>query len=273
MLTKVEVRNPAGTLLTLTLDDDSSGYIVEEIEGLGPVKATLVSSSFATMDGVQYQSSRRDARNILIKIVLRPDYVTQTVRGLRQALYSYFMTKMEVSLRFYDSDGTIVNIMGRVESCDPPLFTREPRIDVSVICFDPDFLELTPITESGFTVSDTTEFAIDYEGTVETGFLFELLLDRSLTDFTIYHTPPDGSHRQLDFTASMISGDKLSISTIQGNKYVNLLRSGVSTSVLYGMPAQSNWIELQPGLNNLRVYAVGAAIPFNIIYTNRHGGL
>lgn len=273
MLTKVEVRNPAGTLLTLTLDDDSSGYIVDEIEGLDPVKATLVSSSFASLDGTQFQSAHRENRNVIIKINLRPDFITQSVRSLRRALYAYFMTKIEVSLRFYDSDDTVVNIMGRVESCDTPLFTKEPQVAVSVVCFDPDFQELDPIVESGSTVSTTTEFLIDYDGSVETGFLFELNLNRSLSDFTIYHRPPDGTLRQLNFSASLLSGDKLSISTVTGNKYINLLRGGTTSSLLYGMPTQSAWIELQPGANHLRVYAVGAAIPFDITYTVRHGGL
>lgn len=273
MLIKVEVRNPAGTLLTLMLDDDSSGYIVEGIEGLDPVKATLVSSSFANLDGSQFQSARRENRNIIVKIDLRPDFVTQTVRGLRQALYSFFMTKSEVSLRFYDSDGTIVNIMGRVESCETALFSQEPRVDVSIMCFDPDFLEMDSIVVSGSTVSTTTEFDINYDGTVESGILFELNLNRSLSDFTIYHRAPDGIIRQLNFSAALLSGDKLTISTVTGNKYINLLRSGTTSSLLYGMPPQSAWIELQPGLNHLRVYAVGAAIPFTITYAVRHGGL
>jgi hypothetical protein len=57
MLTGVEVRTIQDNLLALSLDDPSSGFIIEEIEGLDPVKASVVSSSFATMDGEQYQFS------------------------------------------------------------------------------------------------------------------------------------------------------------------------------------------------------------------------
>ncbi len=56
MLIKVEARTSSGALLILPLDDVSSGYVVEEIEGLDPVKATLVSSSFAQADGEQYHT-------------------------------------------------------------------------------------------------------------------------------------------------------------------------------------------------------------------------
>lgn len=273
MLTKVEVRNAAGALLTLMLEDISNGYAIESIEGLDPVKATIVSSSFASLDGTQYQSSRRESRNILLKVALEPNFITQTVRGLRNGLYSFFMPKTEVDLRFYDSDGLIVDITGRVESLESALFSAEPTVDISIICFDPDLVELSSITYNGNTVSTTAEFAIDYAGTSETGFSFVLHLNRSLTQFTIYHRPPDGSLRTLDFAASLVNADVLTISTLVGSKGVSLLRGGVTSSLLYGMTPQSSWIELLPGLNHLRVYATGAAIPFDITYMNRHGGL
>jgi hypothetical protein len=100
-----------------------------------------------------------------------------------------------------------------------------------------------------------------------------LNVNRALSAFTIYHDPPDGTLRQMDFAASLISGDVLTVSTISGNKYANLLRSGVTSSVLYGVSPQSAGPVLQPGDNYIRVYATGAAIPWNIKYTNRYGGL
>ncbi len=44
MLTKLDVSTVQGDLLTLQLDDVSEGLVVLEVEGLDPVKATLVSS-------------------------------------------------------------------------------------------------------------------------------------------------------------------------------------------------------------------------------------
>lgn len=276
MITLVEVRNLAGTLLTLSLDDISNGYLIEDIDGLDPVKATLVSSSYAKKDGAQYQSARREPRNIVLTLSLEPDYVTQDVRGLRNALYTWFMSKSQVNLRFHDSGGLIVSIDGVVESMESVLFTKEPKVNISVMCFDPDFLEIEPadpVELSGFTVSDTTEFFTQYKGTVDTGFVFALNLNRSLSDFTIYLRPPDGSSRTLDFSASLISGDVLKISTVSGDKYVTLTRSGVTSSLLYGRSPQSDWLELQNGFNYMRVYATGSPIPFDITYRNRYGGL
>jgi hypothetical protein len=273
MLTKMEVRNVAGGLLTFELDDVTDGYVLKDVEGLDPVKATIASSDFASVDGAQFQSARRVPRNVIISLGLEPDYATQTVRGLRTQLYDWFMPKSDVKLRFYDSDAATVEIEGKVESCGAPLFSKEPGVDISVMCFRPDFVELTENEYDGNTVSTTTEFSIDYGGSVEAGIEFALLLDRSLSDFTIYHRPPDNIVRSMEFSASLLADDVLRINTNVGSKSVILTRSAIESSLLYGLQGAPSWIQLQPGLNYLRVYATGAAIPFTITYTNRHGGL
>lgn len=273
MLTYFEVRNPRGELFTLSLEDDSSGFLVEDIDGLEPVKATLVSSSFASIDGSQYQSSRRENRNLTIRLELSPDHLTETVFDLRNKLYRFFMPKLAVNLRFYMSEGFSVDISGRVESCNPVIFSSEPKVDISIVCFDPDFVDTTPIILSGSTVSTSVDTKVEYTGSVETGFTFALNVDRSLSAFTIYNRLPDNTLQILDFSAPLISGDVLTISTIGGDKSVTRNRAGVVTSLLYGMSPQSSWIEFFPGDNDLRVYATGAAVPYTITYSNRYGGL
>ncbi len=273
-ITKVEVRTPLGALLTLTLEDPTNGYLVEDILGIDPGKSTFSSSVFANFDGAKYDSSRRELRNILLKLKLEPNFVTQmTVRQLRTNLYAFFMPKTEVSLRFFMADGLTVDISGRVESCEAPPFTQEPRATISILCFDPDFLALTPVVVSGNTVSTLTEFHIDYPGDISTGFTFVLNVDRTLGEFTIYHRPADNVLRTFDFESSLIAGDILTVSSIDGNKGVTLNRSGTLSSLLYGKTPQSNWLKLMNGDNRLRVYATGAAIPFTITYTPRYGGL
>ncbi|HMT88024.1 MAG TPA: phage tail family protein [Dermatophilaceae bacterium] len=275
MLTKVEVRTDQGALLTLPLQDVSQGLIVESIEGLDPVKATIVSSSFAQLDGEQYQSARREKRNLIIKLALEPDYAVGSVQGLRNLLYQFFMTKQSVRLRFFSVGQPTVDIEGMVESFVAPKFTKEPTATISILCFDPDFFTPDVVQVPGNTVSTGTETTHIYPGSVETGVLFKLWVNRDISEFTIYHRPADDSLRALDFQAPtpMIAGDLLTISTQPGNKYAMLKRAGVDTSILYGISPQSNWINLFPGPNKLRVYAEGAAVPYTIDYTTKFGGL
>lgn len=275
MLTLTEIRNIAGSVLSLQLNDVTDGFVLRDIKGLDPVNATLISSDYAQQDGAQFHSARRLTRNIIFVLNLEPERSTTptTVKELRSQLYSYFMPKSQVELRFIDSAGLTVTITGRVESFDSPLFASESAVNVSVLCFDPDFTKLTSETISGDTVSDTTETLVAYDGTVETGIEFVLSLDRAEDAFTIYHRAPSGVITSLDFAASLLTDDILTINTITGSKGAVLTRATVDSSVLYGVSAQATWIELQPGDNYIRVYATGAAIPYEITYTKRYGGL
>lgn len=273
MLSSVEIRTSRGGVLTLPLQDVSDGLVLAEVQGLDPVKATLVSSSFAGADGEQYHSSRREARNITLKLDLEPDYVTTSVSDLRNRLYTYLMPKSEVTLGFYMSNGLYTEIVGRVESLESPQFTQEPAADISLTCFDPDFIDPVPVHLDLMSTDLTTETLIPYLGTVDTGVVFTLLPDRALSQFTIYHRPPDGTFRQLDFVTALSAGDKLVISTVPGAKGATLTSAGTTKSVLYGVSPQSNWHALQNGDNYFRVYATGAPIPFDIDYITRYGGL
>lgn len=273
MLYKVELRTPTGMLLELPLDDISNGFAVENIQGLDPGKATITSSPYAKKSGGRFQSSRRETRNILLLIGLEPDYVNHTVRDLRTQLYSYLMPENQIFLRFYDSDGLTVNIEGRVESFEIALFSQTPAVYVSILCFDPDFTALDSILISRNTVASSTEFLVEYDGTAETGINFVLNVDRSLTEFTIYHRGPDNVTTSLDVAATMASGDVVTINTVVGSKSITLLRASVLSSLMYAMPPESEWTTLKQGDNHLRVYATGAVIPFTIEYTPRYGGL
>lgn len=273
MINQLEVRTPSGELLTLSLSDVSNGYIIQDIDGLGPVKANIVSSSFAGMDGSQYQAARREKRNILLKLGFEPDYVTNSVQSLRSRLYEIFMPKSQINMRFYLDDDLVVSIDGMVETCEPTMFTREPEVSISILCFNPDFFEIDSVSIDGSTVSSTTEFTIQYSGSVNTGILLTLNVNRTISDFTIYHRPPDGTLRSFDFSASLQASDVVKISTVARDKYVTLTRAGSVSSVLYAKAPTSDWLELQKGVNNLRVYAEGAAIPFTITYLNRYGAI
>lgn len=282
LLNALNVTNSQGLVLSLPLEDDSGGFSVQKIEGLDPVKANLVSTSFANMDGEQYQSSRRTPRNIKITLGLEPDYSTQAVKDLRDQLYNFFMPKTVVDLNFHLFDKFAIsvflqdldlNIQGRIESFDSDLFVKEPTVDISIMCYAPDFVDLEPVIFDGMTVADLTETVLSYGGNIETGFLFTISPDRDLSEFTIFHRPPDQTLRTVDISYPLLAGDVLQISSVRGSKSVLLTRAGVVSSLLYAQSPQSDWLELQPGDNNLRVYAEGAPIPYTIEYTTKYGGL
>lgn len=271
MLTKIEVTNSRGNILTLPMDDDDSEYVVANIDGLDPVDATLISSEYAGVDGAVYQSARRGPRNIVMKLDLDPD--TSTYTTLRQALYTYFLPKSQIKLRLYQDNGLYVDINGVVEKMPAPLFVQQPTVDVSVMCYMPDFTDPRIVDLAGSTVSGTTNTVIAYPGNVETDTVVTVNVNRAVSDLTIYASDESGTLRQLDFSAALLAGDVLVISSLQGAKGITLTRAGVASSLLYGRSAQSNWIQLFPGNNNFRIFAPGDPIPYVLEYVVRYGGL
>lgn len=274
MLTQVVATNAQGLTLTMPMEDPSGGIAIQDIQGLGPVKATIVTSSFATTDGVQYLSAKREPRNLVFQLGLLPDPFVETVGDVRRRLYSYFMPKTNVDLQFTDDSGLVVNITGMIETCEPAIFSKEPAIQVGITCFKPEFIDPTVVFISENTVTDTTDLQIELpDGTVETGMTFQLFPDRDIDEFTIYSDLPNGTSRRLDFAWPMHIGDSLTINTVPGEKSITLVRGSVPQSLLYGMTPQSAWIDFYPGINTFRVYAEGAPVPYILTYYNRYGGL
>jgi hypothetical protein len=273
MSTKVEITTEQGTTLSLSFDEVIEGYNIKEIDGLDPVKATIVSSSLATVDGEQYQSSRREGRNIVFTIGLELGYGVFSARHLRTNLHNYLMPKTRVHMRFFVEGEPTVDIYGRIESFEGSRFTKEPEVVISVLCQQPDFYVPTPVVVNGSTVVAMQWNPIEYAGTVETGILFKMNVNRTLNRFTIFHRPEDNLIRALNFEGPLSAGDVLEISTVPGAKGISLIRDGVRTSRLYGFMPSSAWITLLPGLNDIRVYTEGANIPYTIEYIRKFGGI
>lgn len=274
MLTRLEVTNSSGETLVLPLTNEGTGYIVQEIDGLGPVKASVVSSTFANFDGAQHQSSRREMRNITIKLGLEPDYYDQTIRSLRQEIYAWFIPKSYVRLRFHLGTGIDYDIYGYVESLDAPLFTKDPALDISILCMKPDFIDSDATIINGTSTATLSETSFVYRGTSPTGFLFTLMPNRNISSFDIHLRMPDGTYQSMSFTSALLSGDILTVNTVLGEKAVTRLRASVETSMLQSLTSASRWPQLVSGTSHLRVYVPGSVpIPYKITYKNAYGGL
>lgn len=284
MLSYIEVynyRSSEDVQVTLPLGEVTDGIFVKEITGLDPVKATIVSTKLASMDGAQYHSSSREARNITLKLGLEPDWTIEDPRAVRNRLYKYFMPKTTVDFRFVMDDSTAYLISGRVETFESPMFTIEPEVNISIVCFDPDFLQgntddqyADVPTHGLYSVSNTLTSIVNNPGTQDTGILFHFSPTRDLTEFSLYNTPPNDYTQQMDFSIPMLAYDTLQVRTFRGDKRIELYRANnLIGSRLYGLSPQSKWIQLGPGDNEMRLYVTGSPLYYLITNYIRHGGL
>lgn len=272
MLSKLDITNRRSMTLSLPMEENDSGYQVADIQGLDPVKANLVSTSYPNQNGEQFQGSNRPARDVKLIFDLQPDGV-QTFSSLRENLYKYLMPEQQVRLRFYKASGLIVDLIGVVENHSSPQFVEDPVVTIDVRCFQPDFLDPEVVIFEGNTVSGSTNTPIEYPGNLEASTILRLYPNRAVPDFAVYNTPEDGVVRQLNFTGDLIAGDELIISSIKNQKGITLKRSGISSSFLYGRTPQSAWIELFEGFNQFRVYTAGDPVPYELEYIVRYGGI
>jgi hypothetical protein len=182
------------------------------------------------------------------------------------------MPKTPVVLRWYNDDALYATIDGLVESCEDSPFTQDPEAVASIICFKPNFT-MPAVQVAGNTVSTATEQTVTSGGTVESGYVFTLNINRTLDAFSLFNRRPNGDMAQLDVTYNFLAGDVVKISTQPNNKYITLTRAGVTSSILYAVTAGGKWGPLWPGANYIRALATGAAIPFTIDYIPLLGGL
>lgn len=263
--------------LTVQLGDVSNGINIIDVAGLDPVKATLVSSNFAGQSGAIFQSGQRITRNITMKLGIEPDPTTgQTVRSVRQSIYKIFRPNTQVLLKFYDDESSVVSdgyqILGMVETCDPPTsrFTQTPEIDISIICYDPDFYDPDVVNVTGITTFDPGPAIVTYDGTTETGIIFTFNIGTAVSVLGIHYTDGSGTTQIMDIAALLVAGDVLTINTTSGSKSATLLRAGVTTSVLYAISPQSKWMQLTPGVGNFEFFA-SVSVPVALAYTKRFG--
>lgn len=134
MINALTVTNYLGESLRIDLfDPDPSGFIVQKIDGLGPVKATLNFTEFATLDGAIDNLARKNTRNIVIYLIFQEH---SSIEDTRQLTYKYFPVKKTVNLSIETDNRTCVTT-GRVESNDPDIFNEQEGCQISIVCSDP----------------------------------------------------------------------------------------------------------------------------------------
>lgn len=252
---------------------------VLDIQGLGPVKADLLSTPFATGRGELYQGGSTGKRNIVMTLGLNPDWEEHTMSTLRQALYGYFIPEAWCKLRFFSDYLPTVDIEGYVESFEPNIFSQDPEIQISVICPKPDFTDVDATILTGSVDDGTTEVEFEYIGNVEVGF--ELRVDR--TTLNPDYTGPIVITLLSPETPQIFEADPITIDLDQYFKLstrsqakrvstVDLVTADV-TNELAKVTDASVWPTLKPGTNVLSVAADENDQAWTFAYFNRFGGL
>lgn len=283
MLTQVDVfgAQPGLTQLSLPLYRAGSSPIqIKSIEGLGPVKAAIASTPYGIIDGEAITARTVGKRNIVMQLGLSPDWATQTITELRRQLYQYFMPKADVTLQFQSNDFPTVQIDGVVEDLVPNMFSKDPEMQVSIICGRPDFVSIEQTVVNGVVV-DTGGGAQDiyYEGTTPTGVNLKVESSDAQGAYTGELWLQFDSIFLQSFLLDVVSIDQnnyFELNSVVGNKYVRSVPVADPSSysnLLNHVTDTSIWPTLLPGTNEFSVTAAYPGQTWEMTYFARYGGL
>ena len=251
---------------------------IRNIDGLDPVKASVNTTPFGSVDGASYVGSSVPSRNIVLTIHPNPNWDNWTFEALRRLVYQYFMPKLPTRLVFYSDDLIPVVISGIVESVGNNIFSKDQELLVSIVCPDPYFTALNPTVITGNPVRAGGAFTIvENNGNVDCGFTVGVtkVSGADPASIDIHIGDPPISH--FDVVAGVSSTKIFEMSSVPMRKFVqNIdLGTGVITNLLSNVTIEegSEWPHLQPGENEFQVITNQGVQDWELTYYERFGGL
>lgn len=111
----------------------STPYTITEFSGLNPPKATINTSTTATLDGGMFNSAKLQMRSINLAFVIE-----ENAEQNRLAVYEVVQPKNPIRL-YYQSEMLDVFLDGYVEEVIPDYFAKKQIVTVSILCPFPYF--------------------------------------------------------------------------------------------------------------------------------------
>lgn len=296
MIEYIRIKNHFGEILDLEMKSpEKSGFFVRGIQGLGPSKSTINISEALSMNGGFYNSSRVTSKNLVLDIGFLDDG-NYSIEQTRQQTYRFFPMNKPLTIEVKTENRTGI-ITGYVETNEPNIFSNLETTLISVLCPAAFFVDPNYVTTtftgiiSGFrfpwsnesTVAKLLQFStiyinafanVFYNGDVDNGLVFYIDVTGAVNNLTITFTT---TGETMPISSSVITamtgfnlkaGDKLEISTVRGNKYIRLIRSGVTTNILNALGANVSWFTLKRG-DNLFTYSASSGVE-NLIFNIKH---
>lgn len=272
---------------TLTLTQNERRWQLIGLLGLNPPAADIMTTTIPYTDGARFNTSRLQMRNVVITLAL-----TEDVERGRTSLNSVIMAKQP--LRVYYKNNTVdVYIDGYVESFEYDVFNNIVTAQVSILCPAPYWVsvkqqtvDVTPVISlfefpfslpvEGIAVSEMklvrTE-TVEYAGTVQTGVEISITCLNAISSPVVTNRT---TGETMTFTGlTLVPGQTLRISTVQGKKSVQLVTESETTNAINAMDLGNQWIMVMPGTNVFEITAESGAddVRATITVSEKYGGV
>lgn len=301
MIYTIIATNAKGDSVELDLANPWAGGIaVTGASGLGPAEGTINTVNFATSDGALFNSSRIKSRDIELNL----KFLGSDIEAVRHKLLRYFRVKHPITLDFI-TDYRHTYITGHVEKNEIDIFSNSEGADLTIVCPNPFFKLRDPVKGKNsvrFTTSTpsfefefqdpnsdsptlifgemtaTGETVVVYEGDADASTIVDIQFLGPASGVKLYNTTTqtriniDTNEISRLLGSTVRAGDRLSISSGVGDKYVKAYRDGNVYNALSALDKDSDWIFLTPGDNLITVRAdtgidnVSAIVSFENLY-------
>lgn len=288
MIKSVTITNHLDESIKLDLfNPEESGFIIKNIDGLGPVKANINFKELATNDGAIDNSARLSSRNIVMSLQF---IESPTIEETRLKSYKYFPIKRNIKF-LIETDNRICETIGRVEANVPTIFSNAEGCQISILCSNPYFYSAgenganqtifygtDPLFEFPFSnesltedliefgsIENRTEGTIYYDGDAEIGITIRIHAVGEAAGLVIYNTKTREIMRINDdklkslIGSGIQAGDEITITTSRGEKGIYMLRSGVTINILNSLEKPIKWFQLSKG-DNTFAYTASAGL-------------
>ena len=210
MIKSLKIENPFGDdplVLNLSTSHEEHGIYIKSIEGIGPEKATINTTSLAMEDGGIFNSAKADIRNITITLgFYESSILHNSIEDSRHLTYKYFPKKKPIILTF-ETDTRTSWILGYVESNTPNIFDKEESCQISIICPDPNFYD---IDEQEYTFSsESGAFEFPFENDITDDSILSIIGGMDLDDYHIVNTLPIIGDNNKYYYVKKVLNDKI----------------------------------------------------------------
>lgn len=265
---------------------EKSGFIISNVDGLGPVKSNINTTKTATAHGSLYNSSNLDHRNIVMTFIFC-ETKTETIEDIRHKSYEYFPINEKIEM-LIETDTRIVKTEGYIETNEPLIYSSQCGCTVSILCPDPFFYS-TKVTKTTFSgVEPAFEFPFDeadfvlstinnktvenilYEGDFNAPMVMTIHAASDASNVAIYNI---NTREQMSINTEILTGDTIIINTKQGYRSVVLIRDGITFNIFNCVNRDADWFMLSRGINTFAFKAetgeesLQFSIENSIVYT------
>lgn len=271
----------------LRLTQNEQKWQLTSVTGLNSPPANISTSIIPTFDGSRFNSSRLEARNLVISLAINGD-----AEANRMDLNSVIIPKRYIKV-YYQNKRKSLFIEGYVESFEYDVFEEgKIRAQASIICPSPYwqdqqaqnilFTQIINLFEFPFSIPaegialsemmTAEQGLIKNEGTIQGGFTFTMqALHKVLNPYIQNIT----TGQKMTIEREISSNEVVSVSTIQGQKSIRLYTGGETKNIINDLQEGSQWITLALGDNIFRYGADYGAenLTIKINFRNQYGGV